>query len=120
MKKCVSFVCDDTCQKAFGDIKEYLTNPPVMVAHVSGKQFLLYVTAMDHSLGALLAQKNDEGFEQAIYYLSQTLVGAECRYNLIKKECLALVFAAQKTRHYLVGLEMHIISRDNYRLSKNH
>jgi len=32
---------------------------------------------MDHSLGTLLAQKNDEGVEQAIYYLSRTLIGAE-------------------------------------------
>ena len=41
--------------------------------------FLLYIRAMDHSLGALLAQKNDEGAEQAIYYLSKTLIGAESR-----------------------------------------
>ena len=58
---------------------------------------------MDHSLGALLAQKNDEGYEQAIYYLSMTLIGAESQYNPIEKEYLALVFPVQKTRHYLVG-----------------
>src|SRR3954462_598896 len=48
---------------------------------------------MEHSLGALLAQKSNEGHEQAIYYLSRTMVGAEHRYNLVEKECLALVFA---------------------------
>jgi len=58
---------------------------------------------MDHSLGALLAQKNDESFEHAIYYLSRTLIVVESRYNSVKKECLALVFAVQKTRHYLVA-----------------
>jgi len=47
---------------------------------------------MDHSLGALLAQKNDEGFEQAIYYLSRTLIRAENCYNPVEKECPALVF----------------------------
>jgi len=52
---------------------------------------------MDHSLGALLTQKNDEGHEQAIYYLSRILIGAESRYNPIEKECLAFVFAIQKT-----------------------
>ena len=69
----------------------------VLASPVSGKLFLLYVRAMDHSLGALLAQKNDEGTEQAIYYLSRTLIGAKNRYNLVEKECLALVFAIQKT-----------------------
>ena len=30
---------------------------------------------MDHFLGALLAQNNDQGHELAIYYLSRTLIG---------------------------------------------
>jgi len=51
---------------------------------------------MDHSLGALLAQNNDQGYEQSIYYLNRTMIGAEHRYNLTEKECLALVFAIQK------------------------
>jgi len=68
---------------------------------------------MDHSLGALLAQKNDEGYKQAIYYLSRTLIGAESRYNPIEKECLALIFAVQKTQYYLVGQTIHAVSRVN-------
>jgi len=67
------------------------------VAPTTGKSFLLYVKAIDHSLVALLTQKNDDGHEQAIYYLSRTLIGAESRYNPVEKECLALIFAVQKT-----------------------
>ena len=96
MKKGVSFIWDDACQQAFDEIKQYLTQPPVLAALVSGKPFLIYVRAMDHSLGALLAQNDDQGREQAIYYLSRTMIGAEHRYNPIEKECLALVFAIQK------------------------
>ena len=113
MKKGVSFVWDDECQRAFEEIKQYLTQPPVLVAPVSGKPFLIYVRAMDHSLGALLAQNNDQGYEQAIYYLSRTIMGAEHRNNPVEKECLALVFAIQKMRHYLVGQLIHVISRVN-------
>ena len=68
---------------------------------------------MDHSLGALLAQNNDQGQEQAIYYLSRTMFGAEHRYNPVEKECLALVFEVQKIRHYLVEQLIHVISRVN-------
>ena len=60
MKKGVSFVWDQTCQEAYEDIKRYLTKLSVIVAPTSGKPFLLYVKAMDHSLGALLAQKDDK------------------------------------------------------------
>ena len=90
MKKGVSFIWDDACQQAFEEIKQYLTQPPILAAPVSEKPFLIYVRAMDHSLGALLAQNNDQGYEQAIYYLSRTMIEAEHRYNPIEKECLAL------------------------------
>jgi len=93
MKKGVSFIWDDACQQAFEEIKRYLTQPPILTALVSGKPFLIYVRAMDHSLGALLAQNEDQGHEQAIYYLSRTMIVAEHQYNPIEKECLALVFA---------------------------
>ncbi|MFW5438976.1 RNase H-like domain-containing protein [Paenibacillus apiarius] len=52
--------------------------------------------------GSITAQANDKDHEQAIYYLSRTMIGAKFRYNPIKKECLALVFAVQKMRHYLI------------------
>ena len=68
---------------------------------------------MDHSLGALLAQNNDQGHEQAIYYPSKTIIGAEHRYKLVEKEYLALIFTIQKMRHYLVNQTVHIISKVN-------
>jgi len=113
MKKDVSFIWDDACQQAFEEIKRYLMHPPLLTASMSGKPFLIYIRAMDHYLGVLLVQNNDQGHEQAIYYLSRTIIGVEHWYNPIKKECLALVFTIQKTWHYLVGHTIHIISKVN-------
>src|SRR5436853_959619 len=113
LKKGVTFVWDQACQNAFEEIKQYLTSPPVLVPPTQGKPFFLYVRAMERSLGALLAQKNDEGHEQAIYYLGRTMIGAEHRYNPVEKECLALVFAVQMMRHYLVGQTIHVVSKVN-------
>ena len=93
MKKDFSFIWDEACQKALEDIMEYLTKSLVLVAPISGKSFLLYVLVMDHSLNTLIAQKNDEGGEQPIYYQSKTLIGAESRYNPVEKECLSFIFA---------------------------
>jgi len=73
--------------------------------------FLIYSKAMGHSFGALLAQNNDQEHEQAIYYLSRTMIGAKHRYNMVEKECLALVFTVQKMRHYPVGQTIHVISK---------
>jgi len=77
-----SFIWDNACQQVFEEIKEYLTHSPVLVAQVSEKLFLIYVRAMDHFLGGLLAQNNDQGHEQVIYYLSRTMIGDKHRYNL--------------------------------------
>jgi len=96
MKKGVPFIWDDACQQAFEEIKRYLTHSPILTALVSGKPFLIYIRAMDHSLRVLLAQNNDQGHEQAIYYLCRTMIEAEHRYNPIENECLALVFAIEK------------------------
>lgn len=51
---------------------------------------------MDQSLVALLAQHNDQGQEQSIYYVSRNMVGAEHWYNPEEKECFSLVFEVQK------------------------
>ena len=112
-KKGVSFVWDDACQKTFENIKEYLLKPHMLVAPKSGKPFLIYVKATSHSLSALLAQDDDNGHEQAVYYLNRTMVGVESRYPMIERECLALVFAIQKMRHYLVGQTIYVISKVN-------
>ena len=43
----------------------------------SAKNALIASKVQPASLGALLAQHNDEGKEVACYYLSRTMVGAE-------------------------------------------
>jgi ribonuclease HI len=111
MKKGVPFKWDQACQNAFEDIKKYLSSPPILSAPVKGKPLILYTAAMPTSLGALLAQNNDDGKEVALYYLSRTLLGAECNYPDIEKICLALVFATQKLRHYMLEHTIHLVSR---------
>ncbi|KAL0293008.1 UNVERIFIED_CONTAM: hypothetical protein Sradi_6960600 [Sesamum radiatum] len=73
MKKDVPFQWDEACDKAFKSIKSYLMKPPVLVAPVPGRPLILYVAAQERSVGILLAQKNDEGKENALYYLSRTM-----------------------------------------------
>ncbi|KAM0918026.1 hypothetical protein ACQ4PT_009389 [Festuca glaucescens] len=63
------------------------------------------------SIGALLAQHNDEGKEVACYYLSRTMVGAERNYSPIEKLCLALIFSLKKLRHYMLALQIQLVAR---------
>ena len=54
----------------------------------------------EHALGALLAQENEQGKENALYYLSRRFINAEYNYSPIEKVCLAL---GSKTSPLLSG-----------------
>ena len=108
MKKDVHFEWDKACSNFFARIKRYLLNPPVLGAPILRKPLVLYIAAQEKSLGALMAQENEKGKERALYYLSQTLNGAELNYSPIKKMCLALFFAIYKLEHYMQAYTVQI------------
>lgn len=54
------FEWDEDLQKAFDNIKEYLSKPPAKANPVKGKFQLYYITMLKHFLDAQRAQKNAE------------------------------------------------------------
>lgn len=78
---------------------------------IKGKPLILYVTALDTYLGALLVQNNDESKEVSLYYLNQTLVGAKSNYSPIEKSFIALIFSIQKLQHFFLFVIVHLISK---------
>ena len=66
---------------------------------------------MKNSLGALLAQQDDMGKEKAIYYISRTLVQYELNYTWIEKAYLAILFASQKLRHYVLAHTTQLVTK---------
>ena len=51
---------------------------------IQGKPLILYITAQECSLWALLVQENDEEKENALHYLSRALNSAELNYSPIE------------------------------------
>ncbi|KAM0988762.1 hypothetical protein ACFX2A_012886 [Malus domestica] len=111
MKNDASFIWDNVCRNAFESMKRYLVSLPILRAPVLGKPFILYITAQKGYIGALLAQKNEDQKERALYNLSRTLIGAELKYSPIEKMCLALVFFVQKLRHYVHAYTIHLVAK---------
>lgn len=71
MKKDAPFVWDDAYQNVFDDIKAYLLHPTVLAAPIPVKTLILYTIALKGYLRALLAQNNEEGKENVLYYISR-------------------------------------------------
>ncbi|XP_070020297.1 uncharacterized protein [Nicotiana sylvestris] len=85
MKKGVPFKWDQACSNAFESIKSYLMKPPVLAAPILGKPRILYISAQERSVGALLAQENNKGKENSLYYLSRMMTPNELNYSPIEK-----------------------------------
>ena len=90
LKNHKAFVWQEEHQKASDAIKQYLATLTVLIPPREGKPLKLYISATQESIGSLLAQDNEDGHEQAVFYLSRIMNPTECRYSTVEKLCLAL------------------------------
>ena len=67
--------------------------------------------ASDYAVGAVLGQTKDKK-HHAIMYASKTLIGAQLNYATTQKELLAVIFAVDKFRSYLVWAKVIIYTDD--------
>jgi hypothetical protein len=76
--------------------------------------------ASDYTMGIVLGQTKDKK-HHAIAYASKNLIGPQLNYATTEKELMAIVFAIDKFRSYLVGANV-IVYTDHaalkYRLTK--
>ena len=96
------FEFDSQCLHAFSLLKDKLVSAPIVVAPDWSFPFELMCDASDFAIGAVLGQKREKIF-QVIYYASRTLNDAQLNYPTTEKELLAIVFAFDKFRPYLIG-----------------
>ncbi|CAA7056592.1 unnamed protein product [Microthlaspi erraticum] len=118
--KDINFEFTEECHKAFTKIKEALVSAPVVQPPNWELPFEIMCDASDYAVGAVLGQRKDKKLH-VIYYASRTLDEAQCKYATTEKELLAIVFAFEKFRSYLVGSKV-IVHSDHaalrYLLSK--
>ncbi|XP_021714970.1 uncharacterized protein LOC110682927 [Chenopodium quinoa] len=87
LKKNVPTKWNDECQASFDSMKEYLSNPPVLMPPKPGQPLILYLTITETAMGALLAQYQEE------------------------RACIALIYVTKKLRHYLQAHTTYLVSR---------
>ncbi|RVW97555.1 Retrovirus-related Pol polyprotein from transposon 17.6 [Vitis vinifera] len=102
LAKDAKFIWDERCQNSFDQLKKFLTTTPIVRAPNWQLPFELMCDASDFAIGAVLGQRED-GKPYVIYYASKTLNEAQRNYTTTEKELLAVVFALDKFRAYLVG-----------------
>ena len=69
----------------------------------------------DYAMGTVLGQRTENIF-RAIYYANKTFNEAQEKYSTNEKEMLAMVFACEKFRPYILG--SHVIIHTNHDVIK--
>ncbi|CAN6679072.1 unnamed protein product [Malus baccata var. baccata] len=109
LQKEVAFEFTKECKASFNQLKELLTTAPIIVPPDWSLPFELMCDASDYALGAVLGQRKDKK-PHVIYYASRTLNDAQLNYSTTEKELLAVVFALDKFRSYLIGTKIIVFT----------
>lgn len=78
----------------------------------SGYATVFYITALERSLGAILAQENAEGKEKALYYPSRTLISRRCHIPLLTR-CVWHFDFSSKSCCIICNIIVLMISRED-------
>nr|GEV34610.1 reverse transcriptase domain-containing protein [Tanacetum cinerariifolium] len=101
LEKDTLFVFSQECVVAFQTLKRKLTEAHILIAPDWDMPFELMCDASDFATGAVLGQRQDKHFKPK-HYASKTMTEAESNYTTTEKEMLAVVYAFEKFRSYLI------------------
>jgi hypothetical protein len=106
-----NFQWSETQKQAFQELKDYLSNMTKLCPPEPKSPLLLYVSASNSAVSAVLVQeKEEEGKLKQIpvYFSSEALSGSKIFYSELEKIAYAVILAARKLRHYFEGHKIRV------------
>ena len=105
IRKEVKFEWNDSCERAFQELKRRLTSAPILVVPKRGQEYFVYYDASKDGLGCVLMQ-----FERVVAYGSRHLKNHEQNYPTHDMELAAIIFSSKIWCHYLYGEQFEVFS----------
>jgi len=109
----MAFNFDAECKIAFERLKRELASPPVLRIYNPSAVTELHTDASSHGFGAILIQKQSDGYFGPIAYFSKATTDCERNYHSFELEPLAVVKAIERFRVYLQGVKFKIVTDCN-------
>jgi len=103
MKKDVPFMWQPEHQRAFQNLKQAITEVPVLAYYDPEKENLIQSDASLKGIGCVLTQEG-----KPVCYASRSLTETESRYSNIERELLAACWSLEKLNHYVFGKKVVI------------
>ncbi|KAL5267283.1 hypothetical protein ACHWQZ_G004352 [Mnemiopsis leidyi] len=112
--------------KAWQSIINCLTSAPVLRHPNLDKPFWLITDSSAYCIGAILAQKDDEGKMHPVSFGSSILSETQRRWSTVQRELYALVYFCEKYSTFLLNRKFHVITDnksllhlDKFKATKN-
>ena len=100
----------EECDQAFRELKEYLSNPPVLSCPRQEEILYAYLAVTNHAVNLILIRV-DFRVQRPIYYVSKSLQDAATRYFHVEKDILTLVHATRKLSYYFQAHTVMVLTQ---------
>ncbi|GJV99326.1 reverse transcriptase domain-containing protein [Tanacetum coccineum] len=100
LKKCIKksdFHWTPEAEQAFTQLKQHLSELPLLVAPKPKEELIVYLVASHGAISAVLMTERDT-VQTPVYFVSRALQGPELNYSPMEKLVLSLVFTAKRLR----------------------
>ena len=96
-------------REAFARIKESIANSPSLMSPDFLREFILYMFAIDTSYTIVVTQKNQDGDEVPISFMSAWLDGPQLKYPKVEKQAYTMFKDVKHFQPYLLKSQTKII-----------
>ena len=117
LKKDAKFEWTDEGKIAFKSIKDAISMSPVLISPDYSKEFHIFSFASEDTIAGVLLQKNKEGQEQPIAFMSRALQNSELKYTMMEKQAYAIFKSLKHFITYIgyskiIGYVPHAVVKD--------
>ncbi|GJQ94179.1 reverse transcriptase domain-containing protein [Tanacetum coccineum] len=112
LKKCIKksdFNWTPEAKQAFKQLKQHLSELPLLVAPKPKEELIVYLSATHRAISAVLMTERGT-VQTPVYFVSRALQGPELNYTPMEKLVLSLVFAAKRLRRYFQAHPIAVIT----------
>ncbi|GJV91693.1 reverse transcriptase domain-containing protein [Tanacetum coccineum] len=112
LKKCIKksdFHWTPDAEQAFKQLKQHLSELPLLVAPKPKEELIVYLSASHGAISAVLMTERGT-VQTPVYFIIRALQGSKLNYTPMEKLVLPLVFAAKRLRRYIQAHPIAVIT----------